>query len=306
MPKKFLCSDDSVNVYGFRVITSGIQLKNFKKNPVGFFNHNTGDNFWNNDPNYRGPIIRWEEIATEDNKLFATPVFDTDDPVGKDLNNKVEKDFIRAASIGFRIIETSNDPSLMEKGQTRPTITKCELMEISVVDIPANKNSLALFDAEGKKIKMDEATLNTTLSAVLRNEQTLPKNISNMKLKILAAWTALAAFFNVETGKDHEVETTPEKLAELNTKVAKLGDLETQITNLTTAKTKAEGDLAAAHTEITSLKAKVTELEAKPGDTSGAPGKLGEETITDENKDKPKNSWELKADKKKKNLRVEA
>lgn len=76
-------------------------------------NHNTGGSGWNPDPNYSGPIIRWEELLISDDALYATPVFDVNDDLGKKLNDKVENDFIRAASIGFRIVETSEDPELM-------------------------------------------------------------------------------------------------------------------------------------------------------------------------------------------------
>lgn len=37
--KTFVLSDESVNSYGFRVLTDGIALDNFKKNPVMLWNH---------------------------------------------------------------------------------------------------------------------------------------------------------------------------------------------------------------------------------------------------------------------------
>lgn len=306
--KVFICSDESVNSYGFRVLTSGIQLKNFKSNPVGFFNHNTGDSFWSTDPTYRGPVIRWEDITIDGKELKGSPVFDVNDPIGKALSDKVENDFIRAASIGFRIIETSNDPALMEKGQTRPTITKCELMEISVVDIPANKNSLCLYDTEGKKIGLDDNALTTTLSAALKNENSLPKT-NNMKLKLLAAWTFLSAALGFEAGKDHEVETTPEKLAELNSKLSKLSDLESQVTTLTAEKKSAEDSavdfqskLGAANAQVTTLTAekkvaedsaadlqtKLTDAEAKVSDLMTPAGRLKHPVKTGNDPEMPK------------------
>ena len=38
--KEFLISDESTNSYGFAVLTSGINLERFKKNPVMYYNHN--------------------------------------------------------------------------------------------------------------------------------------------------------------------------------------------------------------------------------------------------------------------------
>ena len=295
MPKEFLCSNESVNSYGFRVQTSGISLKNFKKNPVGFFNHLRG-NDWFPDSTYKGPIIRWENLRIDGSNLYATPIFDTKDEVGKAINDKVEDDFIRAASIGFRIIETSNDPDLMEKGQTGPTVTKCELIEISVVDIGSNKEALALYDSNGNQIELKDDVINTTLSAVLKKTETLPKN-NIMKLKLQAAWTFLAAALGFETGKDQEVETTPEKLAEINNKLSELAELKTsnstllsekqklagQVTTLTSEKdalstkvTGLETQLVNKDTEITSLKNEVTALK-KPADPIVHPIKNGDD-----------------------------
>lgn len=227
-----------------------------------FFNHNTGGYSWNRDPNYKGPIGRWDNLKVEDNELRADAVLDVEDDLGKVLNNKIENNFIRAASIGFRVIETSNDPSLMDKGQTYPTITKCELMEISICDLPSNKNALALFDVDGNRINLEDTqSLSFALSASIP-QATTPTKIPNMKLKIVAAWTFLAAFFNVEAGKDHEIEATPEQLAALNAKVETLSAMETEIQTLkdaaaakTTELSTAQSALATAQDEIKALTA---------------------------------------------------
>lgn len=295
MAKKFLLSDESVNAYGFRVLTSGIQLGNFLKNPVGFFNHETGG-WWSNRSDYAGPIIRWEDVKKEEGKLYGSPVFDQKDPLGKQLHDKVEDDFIRAASIGFRIISTSNDPELMLNGQTGPTVTKCELMEVSVVDIPANKNAIALFDHDGKRIELNDTNVSVALKAGLPAEITNNKN--NMKLKITAALTALAQFFGLTQGQDHEVEVTPEKLTELNSFAAKAQ--------------AAEASLAAAQNQINQLTDQVAQLTAqvaelkKPEQVPNKPTKEGDdpsinedelkETLTDTDK-------EMRAWKKKYNLK---
>ena len=60
--RSFILTDESVNNYGFRLLLSGADLKQFKRNPVMFYNHDEWD----------PPIGRWENIRVEDGKP-ATP-----------------------------------------------------------------------------------------------------------------------------------------------------------------------------------------------------------------------------------------
>lgn len=250
MKKTFVVSsDDVVNSYGFRVLTDGIETKLFEKNPVGLFNHNR-DNIFTND--YTGPIVQWSNLQKLKEGLHADAEFDTDDPKGKVIANKVDKGFLRGASIGIRIIETSEDPKLMLPGQKYPTVTRCELREISVVDIPSNPNALALYDNDGNRIELkDESEVLAHLSAFSPATQSINNNMK--KLSITAGLTALAAFFGLEAGKDHEVEPTAEQLETLNSQVSENATLKADITRLT-------NELSAATTTATNLENKVKEL----------------------------------------------
>jgi hypothetical protein len=193
---------------------------------------------------------RWENIKKDGNSLKADAIIDVGDPKGAIINNKVENDFIRAASIGFRIIETSDDPKQLLPGQKYPTITKCELVEISIVDIPANKNALALYDTDGNRIELKEDCISATLSMHLKREPINPtKILNNMKIKILAAWTYLSAFFATENGKDAEIDISPEKLSELNDKLSQLSVLKTENEKLTSDHVKLKTDFDALKTE---------------------------------------------------------
>jgi HK97 family phage prohead protease len=133
MPK-FILSDESVNKYGFRVLTSGIQLDAFMNNPVMFYNHDR-ENL---------PIGKWTNIKVEGTKLTADPEFDTNDEFAMKIKDKVDKGIINCASIGFDILETSFEQALLVDNQIRPTVTKCCLFETSIVDIPGNSNSIKM------------------------------------------------------------------------------------------------------------------------------------------------------------------
>lgn len=167
--KRFVLSDESINSYGFRVLLKGGDLKQFKKNPIMLFNHRS----WGE--SYTGPIGRWDDVKVENGELTALPVFDDDDEIGVKIAGKVENGFLKGASIGFRIVETSVDPSVMLPGQTRPTVTKWKLVEASVVDVPSNDSALALYDDKGNIVNLSDDTGLTSLNAVLPALNSLPQ-----------------------------------------------------------------------------------------------------------------------------------
>ena len=144
MPNSFVLSDESINDRGYRILTSGINLERFKKNPVMLWMHRR-DNGW--DLTQVLPIGIWENIRIEEGKLLADPKFDENEKFAQLIKMKVENNLIRGCSIGINPIEFSDDPKNLEKGQTRSTVTKCELYEASIVDIPSNKNTVRLFSA---------------------------------------------------------------------------------------------------------------------------------------------------------------
>jgi HK97 family phage prohead protease len=82
------------------------------------------------------------------------PIFDTNDNFAKTIKSKVLQGFISACSIGFRVLAISEDKKDMVSGQKYPTITKSELYEVSLVDIPSNANAVKLrFDDNSLKHK---------------------------------------------------------------------------------------------------------------------------------------------------------
>ena len=95
----FVLHDESVNTYGFRMLTSGANLEEFKKNPLMLLNHD----------DYSLPIGRWENIRVEGGKILADAVFDEGDARAAEVKRKVENDFIRMASIGAWPPEEKSD-----------------------------------------------------------------------------------------------------------------------------------------------------------------------------------------------------
>lgn len=144
--KSFVLSDETVNTYGFRVLMDGADIEQFRRNPVMFYNHDE----------WSVPIGRWDNVRIEDGKLLADPVFDTEDENARKIAGKVERGFLRMASIGFRVVETSDDPMKVLPGQKLPTVTKWQLREASIVGIGANHNALRLYDENDQPLSEEQ------------------------------------------------------------------------------------------------------------------------------------------------------
>ncbi|HBX44472.1 MAG TPA: hypothetical protein DEG28_01065 [Porphyromonadaceae bacterium] len=144
--KTFVLSDESINTFGFRVLTSGADIEQFKRNPVMYLNHD----------DYGTPIGRWENIRIENGQLLADAVFDMEDEEGKKIAGKVDRGFLKMASIGFRALERSEETKLMLPGQQYPTVTKWRLREASIVGIGSNHNAIRLYDENDRLLSDDE------------------------------------------------------------------------------------------------------------------------------------------------------
>ncbi|WP_291122768.1 hypothetical protein [Flavobacterium sp. UBA6046] len=145
--KEFCLTDNSVNVYGYRLLTEGLDLAQYKKNPIGFLMHEREG----------GVLVKWEDFRTEGDKLFGKPVINLSHPKGADIAAQVENGFINAASMGkIIVLEATDDKSLMLPAQTGPTVTKWFPREISFVDIPGNHNALAnnLYDINDNELNL--------------------------------------------------------------------------------------------------------------------------------------------------------
>lgn len=153
-PYTFVISDESLNSYGFRVLSDGIDPTFFLKNPIAFWVHSRPSGWDKNREPL--PIGKWENLRREGTKWLADLVWDEDDEFAMTLKGKVDKGIINMASAGLRIIATSEDPSVLLKGQTRPTVIKSFLIEISLVDIGSNRNALRLQDEFGADINLSD------------------------------------------------------------------------------------------------------------------------------------------------------
>lgn len=131
-PITFVLNDESVNSYGFIVLTEGIDTSVFERNPVMLYMHNRDGNV----------IGRWENIRKEEKRLLADAVFDDSTELGAQVKKQVEGGFLRAVSIGIEGI-TKDVLNGVE------TVVKSRLIEASIVDIPGNSNAVKLMHRSG-------------------------------------------------------------------------------------------------------------------------------------------------------------
>lgn len=148
MAKEVVISTGAVNCYGSRVLTSGIDLSQFERNPLLLWMHRRSFE------EGAMPIGRIENLRTDGDRLIGTPVFDSEDEFAQKIARKWENGFLRMASAGLVIVETSDAPEHLLQGQRRATITRSRLEEVSIVDIGGNDEALQLYDTEGKVLKL--------------------------------------------------------------------------------------------------------------------------------------------------------
>ena len=130
---EFVLSDATVDRYGDIVDPSGWDLRNFKKNPIALFGHSSGF-----------PIGTWENVRVEGDKLVARLKLAAKGTSARidELIGLVEQGVLRAVSVGFRAIEAEPIDQKQPWGAQR--YKKSELLECSLVSVPANPAALAL------------------------------------------------------------------------------------------------------------------------------------------------------------------
>ncbi len=207
-----IISNSKLNDYGFRVLTSGIDFSQYKRNPILLWMHNRP---YRNSKDTILPLGKVENIRVEDDELKGTLVFDEADDFSKQIKAKWDAGTIKMVSAGFDPIERSEEAEHLVAGQKYPTVTKCKLIEVSVVDIGANDDALALYK-EGKRIELSLGKENSFLTPI--NNQ-----LNESKMKKIALKLGLS-----ENATEAEILT---KIEQITLKADKVEGLEEQVKN---------------------------------------------------------------------------
>lgn len=148
--KRFILSSEKLNSHGFVVITAGIDLTDFLKNPIMYWLHNTPTGA---DPKSGLPIGYWTDIQVKDKEITGVPVFNDNDDFAMKIYNMVEHGTVRAASVSLeKPVSLDTDKAHWIPGQTKPTVLKCKLGEASIVDRGSNADAVTLSNDRHRQV----------------------------------------------------------------------------------------------------------------------------------------------------------
>jgi hypothetical protein len=256
--KRFILNDENIeNSYGFFVSSEGINLSRFEKNPVMLSNHRNGNEF---------VLGRWADLKKENGLLTGIPEFDSDDEDAAKIEGKVNRDFIKGASMGLLF----NQEDMVYVGG-RIWLKSCELVEGTIIPVPSNPNALKLYLKGKEDTPLTEAEVKglcLSLGSEL-NPELNPKNNMKKIILSLAAYLALGFKDAPKDGvEESEIETKIMGLsAELSTTKTELETLKQENQNLKAEKENAS--LAAGKTfllsAVASGKIKADQVEAYLG-----------------------------------------
>lgn len=209
---KVRISDESVNCYGTRVLTGGIDYSKYQDNAVLLWMHDRS----------RGVVGKVEHLEVKDGELLGELVFDEASDLSVQLKKQYAFGSMKMVSANFRILETSDDENLVMEGQTRQTVTRCELFEVSCVDIGGNDHAMVLSDSEGNALRLSEDEGAQVLLPLLNNSNNNPlKKVTEMDKKTLALSLGLK-----ETATDTEIQAA---ISDLQLKATQAQSLEGKV-----------------------------------------------------------------------------
>lgn len=134
---EYVLSDESVDRYGDIIMADGWDLRSFRKNPIALFNHNSGS-----------IVGTWDNVRVENKRLVGRLRLAAQGTsrLVDEVRSLVAQGILKAVSVGFRAIKA--EPLDKDDPDWGPQkYVKSELVECSVVAVPANANALQLSKA---------------------------------------------------------------------------------------------------------------------------------------------------------------
>lgn len=203
---EFVVSTNALDAHGERIDVDGIDIKDYKKNPVVLWGHD----------GFNLPIAKATKVWKESGKLMARAKFYLKDDFARKVYEYIVDGYLNAVSIGGMV---------KDWGEDGITIKGLLMKEFSVVSIPANQEALvasksldgnqkaelrALGNAYARKLLESEAGQ----TEVQKNIETLETLVATLKEVAVASETHddTAANNNVRVvlrqaqAVDHQIE----------------------------------------------------------------------------------------------------
>lgn len=169
-----VASTNSIDRHGEVVDNNGWDLKAFKKNPVILWGHN------HDEPAIGVSKKTWVEGTGKKAKLMIQPLLHDVTERAKAIKTLVEMGIIKTLSVGFKPLESPDGV----------TFTKNELLEVSMVNVPANADAMAMAYKGLKKAGFDEEVIKDIVSSdaveVLDKLISLEETVGNLEQQVKA------------------------------------------------------------------------------------------------------------------------
>jgi HK97 family phage prohead protease len=203
-PLEYVMSDGTVDRMDDVIEPDGWSLTNFKKSPIALFGHDS--KFF---------IGNWSNVRVDKNELRGRmSLLDAVSDRLREIHAAVNAKILRAVSVGFR--ELQSEPRQGSKvGGVR--YIKQELIECSLVSIPANPNALAV--AKSLNISRDVQSLIFAEHGTKRQTMKSQDMDDFIKLTSLDRWSPFEArnakLWLAELAKQHPFNPMYRKLHRL-------------------------------------------------------------------------------------------
>lgn len=159
----FVVSTPEVDRYGTIIVPSGIDYTAYLNNPIVLAQHDSD----------KWPIGRCLGFAMNGENLEATIQIECITEEGKKLNKLINAGFVKAVSVG--IIPKEYEEQTID-GQKVTVYTQSELVEFSVVSVPANRQALlkksikTLLQESINKFKKEKRMLTPEIEQKIKDE----------------------------------------------------------------------------------------------------------------------------------------
>lgn len=238
--KRVRLTNSSLNAYGTRVLTEGMDIKQFERNPVLLWMHR------------RGEVIGMvTDIKREGDEITGVLQFDEASELSQKCKKQWDFGSLRMVSVGIDILAWDEDPKLYVEGQKLATISRSKLTEVSLVDIGANDDALVLtyegqtlnFSKDGyQPLPLAKPTDPATPINLQQPNSSTPNSSKTMDQKVLALSLGLP-----EMATEQEITA---KLATLQAAAAETEKLREEQEKMKLAQLEAEVDKAIAEKRI--------------------------------------------------------
>ena len=167
-----IASTNSVDRHGEVVDNNGWDLKAYKKNPVILWGHD------HNEPAIGVSKKTWIEGTGKQAKLMITPLLHDVTEKARAIKALIDLGVIKTLSVGFKPLESPDGI----------TFTKNELLEVSMVNVPANADAMMMAYKDLKSKGFEDETMQDLgiQTELIDKLSAMEKDIEDLKSKVKA------------------------------------------------------------------------------------------------------------------------